>query len=122
MQWKLTDHRPIYLQLAEQLTQRILAGAYPPGGRIPAVRELAAEAGVNPNTMQRALSRLEDQRLVVTNRTSGRTVTENTQAISRVREQQAKDLAKQYVAAMETLGYGPQDAAQFLQKGGKDDE
>ena len=117
MQWKLTDDRPIYLQLAEQLTQRILAG-----GRIPAVRELAAEAGVNPNTMQRALSLLEDQRLVVTNRTSGRTVTENTQAISRVREQQAKDLAKQYVAAMETLGYGPQDAAQFLQKGGKDDE
>ena len=59
MQWKLTDDRPIWLQLTEQLTERIVSGVYPTGSRMPPVRELAAEAGVNPNTMQRALAQLE---------------------------------------------------------------
>ena len=55
MEWKLNDDRPIWLQLAEQMTRRIITGVYPPGSKLPPVRELAAEAGVNPNTMQRAL-------------------------------------------------------------------
>ena len=59
MEWKLNDDRPIWLQLAEQMTRRIITGVYPPGSKLPPVRELAAEAGVNPNTMQRALAQLE---------------------------------------------------------------
>ena len=59
MDWKFTGDRPIWQQLTEQLTLRILKGQYPPGERLPAVRELAAQAGVNPNTMQRALAQLE---------------------------------------------------------------
>lgn len=51
MQWKLTDDRPIWMQLTEQLTERIVSGLYPLGSRMPSVRELAAQAGVNPNTM-----------------------------------------------------------------------
>ena len=59
MDWRFTDDRPIWLQLTEQLTRRIITGVYPPGSRLPPVRELAAQAGVNPNTMQRALAQLE---------------------------------------------------------------
>ena len=59
MDWKLDDGRPIWPQLSQQLARRIIAGVYPPGSRLPSVRELAAEAGVNPNTMQRALAQLE---------------------------------------------------------------
>ena len=55
MDFELQSSRPIWLQLAEQLGRRIVTGAYPPGSRFPTVRDLAAEAGVNPNTMQRAL-------------------------------------------------------------------
>ena len=64
MEWKILDNRPIWAQLQEQLTLRIIAGTYPLGSRLPSVRELAAEAGVNPNTMQRALSSLEGSGLV----------------------------------------------------------
>ena len=56
--------RPIYAQLVERLKARILAGTYPPGGHLDSVRDLAAAAGVNPNTMQRALMELERDGLV----------------------------------------------------------
>ena len=66
MDWTFTDDRPIWQQLTEQLTVRILKGEYPPGGRLPAVRELASQAGVNPNTMQRALAQqMQDRKSVV---------------------------------------------------------
>ena len=75
MDWKLTGDRPIWQQLTEQVALRILTGEYPPGSRLPAVRELAAQAGVNPNTMQRAMAQLEQDGLAVGSRTAGRTVT-----------------------------------------------
>ena len=59
MDWQITDGRPVWLQLKEQIAMGILTGTYPPGSRLPSVRELAMDAGVNPNTMQRALTELE---------------------------------------------------------------
>lgn len=78
MEWKLNDDRPIWLQLAEQMTRRIITGVYPPGSKLPPVREPAAEAGVNPNTMQRALAQLEQDGLAKADRTAGRLVTQDT--------------------------------------------
>ena len=77
MDWKLEDDRPIWTQLTEQLKRRIIAGVYPPGSKLPPVRELAAEAGVNPNTMQRALAQLEQDGLARADRTAGRLVTQD---------------------------------------------
>lgn len=114
MQWKLTDDRPIWMQLTEQLTERIVSGLYPLGSRMPSVRELAAQAGVNPNTMQRALAQLEADGLVVTNRTAGRTVTEDSQSVDRVRHSLAEDKMEFYVASMATLGYTETEAANML--------
>ena len=74
MGWKFQTDRPIYAQLVEQVKQKMIAGVYPPGGKMPSVRELAAEASVNPNTMQRAFSQLEQEGLLYTQRTSGRFV------------------------------------------------
>ena len=68
MDWTFTNDRPVWQQLTEQLTLRILKGEYPPGSRLPAVREVAAQAGVNPNTMQRAMAQLEQDGLAVANR------------------------------------------------------
>ena len=62
MDFAIQGSRPIWQQLTEQLARRIITGAYPLGSRFPAVRELAAEAGVNPNTMQRAITQLETHR------------------------------------------------------------
>ena len=65
MEWNFTGSRPIWQQLAEQLTLRILKGEYPPGSRLPAVRDIAGQAGVNPNTMQRAMAQLEQDGLAI---------------------------------------------------------
>ena len=89
MDFAIQGSRPIWQQLTEQLARRIITGAYPLGARFPAVRELAAEAGVNPNTMQRAITQLETLGLVTTNRTLGRTVTENAEALEEMRRRLA---------------------------------
>ena len=116
MDWRLEDNRPIWLQLSQQLTRRIITGVYPPGSRLPSVRELAAEAGVNPNTMQRALAQLEADGLALGGRTAGRTVTTDTVAIEAVRRRLARENGDAYLAAMARLGYGRQAAIQLLKE------
>ena len=103
--------RPIYAQLVERLKARILAGTYPPGGHLDSVRDLAAAAGVNPNTMQRALAQLESEGLVRTERTSGRYVTEDTNLIERLRAAAAHDIAADFLEKMRSIGYTPEKAA-----------
>ena len=115
MGWNVEGSGPIWVQLHEQLMQRISAGVYPKGSRLPTVRELAAEAGVNPNTMQRALAQLEADGLVVTNRTAGRTVTEDGEVLSRMCRQLAREQIQAYFDGMERLGFTRQQAIAFVQ-------
>lgn len=107
--------RPIYAQLVERLKARILAGTYPPGGHLDSVRDLAAAAGVNPNTMQRALAQLESEGLVRTERTSGRYVTEDTNLIEQLRAAAARDIAADFLEKMRSIGYTPEKAAALLE-------
>ena len=116
MDWRFTDDRPIWLQLTEQLTRRIITGTYPPGSRLPPVRELAAQAGVNPNTMQRALAQLEQDGLSFADRTARRLVTEDTSVLDSVRQAQARVLIEQYYDAMAELGYSRTEAAELLKE------
>ncbi len=116
MNWRIENDRPIWLQLYEQLTLRIIAGIYPMGSRIPAVRELAAQAGVNPNTMQRALAQLEENGLAVTNRTAGRTVTEDQARIDELRMELARTKIAEYLQGMQTLGFTEEEARAMLVK------
>lgn len=115
MGWNITDNGPIWVQLHQQLMQRIVAGVYPKGSRVPTVRELAAEAGVNPNTMQRALAQLEAEGLVVTNRTTGRTVTEDGEVVAGVCRQLAREQIQAYFDGMERLGFTVQQAKELAQ-------
>ena len=111
MDWNFRGDAPIYAQLCEQLTIAIVSGTYAPGERLPAVRELALDAGVNPNTVQRALSELERDGLVFSQRTAGRFVTENAERIEEERQALAGMRVRDFLAAMERLGY---DRAQTL--------
>ena len=113
MEFELHNSRPIWQQLAEQLARRIVTGVYPPGSRFPTVRELAADAGVNPNTMQRALGQLENEGLVNTNRTAGRTVTEDVMVLEMMRKRLAEELTEQYFSAMKELGFTRAQAAEL---------
>ncbi len=116
MEWKITDDRPIWMQLSEQLAAQIAAGAYEPGERLPSVREFAAQAGVNPNTMQRAMADLESQGLVITNRTAGRCVTQDMDRIKKLRSGQAREQAVRFLEQMGTLGYTKEEIRQVLEE------
>ncbi len=116
MDWKLDNGRPIWPQLSQQLARRIIAGVYPPGSRLPSVRELAAEAGVNPNTMQRALAQLEQEGLAKADRTAGRLVTQDRQVLESVRLREAQAVIQGYYEAMSALGYSRERAAELLKE------
>ncbi|MFL0246852.1 GntR family transcriptional regulator [Candidatus Clostridium stratigraminis] len=105
MAWELKSDRPIYLQLIEQIEIQIFSGIYEPGSRLPSVRELAQEAGVNSNTMQKALSMLEENGLLYTNRTSGRYITEDTKMIQLIKEKLAKEQISEFLEKMKSLGF-----------------
>lgn len=116
MAWTLDADRPVYTQLVERIQMQIVSGQYPPGGRLPSVRELAMVAAVNPNTMQKALSELERTGLVITQRTNGRTVTEDVELISGIREQLAKDNMNELFTKMKALGYTEEETVTLIQK------
>lgn len=114
MSEQFDSSRPIYAQLVERLKARILAGTYQSGGHLDSVRDLAAAAGVNPNTMQRALAQLEAEGLVRTERTSGRFVTEDTDLIEQLRASAARNIAADFLEKVRSIGYTPQQAAELL--------
>ena len=114
MPWILDNTRPIYLQLEDIIKSKIIAGIYKPGQKLPSVRELAAEAAVNPNTMQKALAELERSGLVYTQRTSGRYITEDTAIMQNLKHQLAHDLIQQFLEAMAHLGYTREESIQLL--------
>jgi len=102
MPWELDNDRPIYLQLMERIQQDIVSGIYKPGDRLPSVRDLAVEAAVNPNTMQKALSELERSGLVYSQRTSGRFITEDTQLLDEMKTSLASEHILQFLEKMKT--------------------
>ena len=116
MAWNLDSDRPIYSQILERIQMQIAAGIYEPGEKIPSVRELAADAGVNPNTMQKALAELERRNLVVTLRTSGRVVTEDLNMIRETKNQFAKEQIDDFLKRMKALGFEREDILIMLKK------
>lgn len=116
MKWKLSGDRPIYQQLTEQITERIVSGIFPAGTKMPSVRDLAAEAEVNPNTMQRALADLERADLLHTQRTSGRFVTEDGEMIQKVRQQLAQGRIADFLGSMRLIGFSEAQAIELLRR------
>ena len=104
MAWKFNDNAPLYLQIVNTLKRDIASGAYPPGSRLPSVRDLALEAGVNPNTMQRALSELERSGLVNSQRTAGRFITEDAAVLMTLRKSMSEEIISVLIARLRSLG------------------
>ena len=116
MPWNLDNNKPIYLQLVERIQMDIVSGVYHAGDKLPSVRELAADAAVNPNTMQKAFTELERSGLVYTQRTNGRYITEDQERISRVREELARECTQSYLSNIRRLGYEREQALALAQK------
>ena len=119
MPWQFRNDLPIYTQLIAQIQQKIVSGALEPGARLPSVRDLAAEAGVNPNTMQRAMMEMEREELVYSQRTAGRFVTQDGERIRRLREDLARNQVKEFLAGMFQLGFGLEEILTFVQTEGE---
>ncbi|MCI8851873.1 MAG: GntR family transcriptional regulator [Lachnospiraceae bacterium] len=116
MAWVLDDSRPIYLQLANKIQSDIISGIYRPGDKLPSVRDLAMDAAVNPNTMQKALMELERGGLIYTQRTSGRYISEDTQKMKSIKESIAREQIQQFLKSMWQLGFEKQEILQFMEE------
>lgn len=122
MSWNLNSERPIYSQIMERITLDIISGIYPPGTKLPSVRDLAQEAGVNPNTMQKALSELERTGLIFSQRTSGRFTTEDLAMIEKTKTDLASDQIKEFLEKMERIGFNKNATIQLLEKVEKEEQ
>lgn len=116
MEWKFQDDMPIYQQIMDRLKQGIAVGELKAGQRLPSVRELALEAGVNPNTMQKALAEMEREGLLYSQRTSGRFVAEGEQVTKKLQEEMVKEYVEQFIQKMRKLGYGPEETVELLHR------
>lgn len=122
MSWNLNSERPIYAQIMERITMDIISGIYAPGAKLPSVRNLAQEAGVNPNTMQKALSELERTGLLFSQRTSGRFITEDLAMIEKTKEDLASIQIKEFLEKMEHIGFTKESTIQLIEKMRREEE
>lgn len=120
MDYIFDNERPIYIQLVEKLKAKIVSGELKKGERIPSVRELALTAKVNPNTMQKALTELENEGLVYTERTNGKFVTNDIKLIEKIKKELAKEKVNNYLNEMKNIGISYNDAIIYLQELGLD--
>ena len=114
MKWFFASDLPIYSQLIEQIKVAIVTRTFAPGDRLPSVRDLSTEAGVNPNTMQRALTELEREGLLISGGTSGRTVTTDETVLSTMRQEILRQLARECAEKFKVFGLNPAQAAALL--------
>ncbi|MBQ7203152.1 MAG: GntR family transcriptional regulator [Eubacterium sp.] len=121
MRFIFDNEKPIYIQLVDQLRVAVISGAYAPGERLPSVRELAVCAKVNPNTMQKALTQLEGEGLIYTERTNGKFVTDNSAVVEEAKKQLALDKVRRYLDEMEKIGVSFDDAVKYLHDFGGED-
>lgn len=114
MSWKFVNDRPIYMQLVEQMQLKILSGEYQAGQKLASVRDLAAEAAVNPNTMQKALAELEKSGLLYSERTTGRFITDDTDKITRIRRVYAEKSVLEFLEQMKGLGFDTEETIRLI--------
>ena len=116
MEYIFDNERPIYIQLVEMIRIDIVSGKFKKGQKLPSVRELALMMKVNPNTMQKALVELEDEKLIYTERTNGKYVTEDEKLIEKIKKQLAQEKVNNYLNSMNNIGISYELAVKYLQE------
>jgi len=118
--YNFDNERPIYIQLVEMIRIDIVSGKFKKGQKLPSVRELALMMKVNPNTMQKALVELENEKLIYTERTNGKYVTEDKELIENAKKELAQEKVNNYLKSMQNIGINYDSAIRYLQElGGK---
>ena len=116
MDFVFDNNIPIYIQLLDYLKIYLISGVFKSGEKLPSVREFATTFKVNPNTMQKALSELESMKLIYTERTNGKFVTEDKELIEKLKDEYALTLAKSYFQGMKRIGLGKAESIKYLER------
>lgn len=116
MAWTMNSDRPIFVQIVEKIQLDIISGVYQPGDKLPSVRDLAEEAAVNPNTMQKAFTELERSGLVITQRTTGRFITDNKEAIISLKAQLVCEKTESLIKDMKKAGFSKTESVELFRK------
>ena len=115
MEFSFDNNIPIYIQVLEYMKIYLISGVFKCGEKLPSVREFANTFKVNPNTMQKALSELESMKLIYTERTNGKYVTNDSKLIDKLKDEYAVTLAKSYFNGMKRIGLGKADSIKYLE-------
>lgn len=121
MSWDLNSDRPVYLQIVEKIQIDIVSGIYKAGDKLPSVRDLAATAAVNPNTMQKALTELERTGLVYANRTSGRFITDDAELLTKAKKDLASMEVAEFLSKMRKFGFTKEEVLNLVSELYKED-
>ena len=116
MEFVFDNNIPIYIQLLDYLKIYLISGVFKSWEKLPSVREFATSFKVNPNTMQKALSELESMKLIYTERTNGKYVTNDNKVIEKLKDEYAITLAKSYLLGMKKIGLGKADSLKYLER------
>ena len=116
MEFTFDNNIPIYIQLLEYLKIYLISGVFKCGEKLPSVREFSTTFKVNPNTMQKALAELESMKLIYTERTNGKYVTNDKKLIEKLKDEYAITLAKSYFEGMKRIGLGKADSIKYLEE------
>ena len=116
MEFTFDNNIPIYIQLLEYLKIYLMSGVFKAGEKLPSVRDFASSFKVNPNTMQKALTELEELDLIYTERTNGKYVTQNAELIEKLKDEYAVTLAKSYFEGMKRIGLSKADSIKYIER------
>ena len=116
MKYSFNNDRPIYIQLVEQLKTYIVSGKLEPNEKLPSVRELALILKINPNTVQKAMQELENDKLIYTERTNGKFVTKDIELIKKIQLSLANNKKKNFLIDMNNLGFSQKEAITYLKE------
>jgi GntR family transcriptional regulator len=111
-----SDGRPMYLQIMEQIRQRVAVGEWVPGGEIPSIRQLAVALRVSVITVKRAYLELEREGVIVTQQGKGSIVAPDPELSPRLYDQEFSEHLDQVVRLAALLGLTPEEVAARLRK------
>lgn len=115
MNLNFNNNSPIYTQLTKYIKELIVSGTLKPNEKLPSVRELALQLKINPNTVQKSLEKLEEQKLIYTERTNGKYITNDIKLIEKIKQELAQNITNSYIKNMNNLGFTKQESIKYLQ-------
>ncbi len=108
--------RPIYLQVIDDIRQKLMRRELSPGEKLPSVRDLALNYQINPNTASRVYREMEAQGLCFTRRGMGTFITENAEVLEQVRRDMADECLENFWQKMTDMGYGTEEIISLIKE------